>query len=324
MAKPKMEVGIGIWAEKLNMTTVFAEQGGNSRRVPCTILVIKRGGNWVTDKMWPEKHGVYSVQVGYERYTPEGEFETTKLGKAHTDKLARNDMPPLRKLKNFRMRPHDWEKWEIGQKVRVSDVFEENDKIIVHGVTKMKGHAGIIKRWGHKRGPMTHGSKHHRRVGSMGAGTTPGRVYPGKHMPGHMGGDAKRIFTSIYKIIDDIEDDNMPETIIMVRGAVPGHTAYWKDGGSYVFLHKAYNYSDGRFQRDKVWLWYYQKGENDDPYVPIKGKAWTFKTMWGKDLRTLAEGRAKYWPDGFPGYDHSTDPFADDCDPRLAIKAPDW
>lgn len=130
MAKPKMEVGIGIWAEKLNMTTVFAEQGGNSRRVPCTILVIKRGGNWVTDKMWPEKHGVYSVQVGYERYTPEGEFETTKLGKAHTDKLARNDMPPLRKLKNFRMRPHDWEKWEIGQKVRVSDVFEETTRLL--------------------------------------------------------------------------------------------------------------------------------------------------------------------------------------------------
>ena len=75
MSRPTIEPGIGIWAEKLNMTTIFEEEEGNVRTVPATILCVKRGGNMVTDKKWPEKHGHYSVQVGYERYTPDESLE---------------------------------------------------------------------------------------------------------------------------------------------------------------------------------------------------------------------------------------------------------
>merc|ERR1712031_120255 len=108
-----------------------------------------------------------------------------------------------------------------------------------------KGFQGAIAKWGHKRGPMTHGSKHHRRFGSMGAGTDPGRVFPFKKRPGWTGDHkhtAKGI--KILKIIDRIDEDNMPESIIVVKGSVAGYTAHTEQGGSYVCLHKKKNPSD--------------------------------------------------------------------------------
>lgn len=324
LSKTRIEPGIGIWAEKVNMTMFFKEEEGNARAIPATILAVKKGGNWVTNKRWPEKDGFYSVQVGYERYTP-GNWELNTKRMIKVQKLAQNDMPPLRKIKEFRMRPHEWDKYEIGQKLVVSDIFKEGDYVDVHGRSKGKGLAGRIKRWGQKRGPMTHGSKHHRRYGSTGAGTTPGRVLPGKHMPGWKGDNSHTEHKmEILKIIDNIDEDNMPETIMVVKGCVPGYSAHWKDGGSYVYLHRNLNCSDGRFKRDPVWLWYYEKGEDKDPFQPLKEKAWTVKTVWGRDVRWHAGEIRKYWPDGFPGYDHSGDPFHDDCDPRLALKAAEW
>lgn len=323
LTRPTIEPGIGIWAEKMNMTTIFQEEEGNVRTVPATILVVKRGGNMVTDKRWPEKHGHYSVQVGYERYTPD---QREKEGKRalQLKRLARNECPPLRRIKDFRVRPQDWEKWEIGQKIWPSDFLQEGDLVDVHGWAKGKGFAGRIKKWGGKRGPMTHGSKHHRREGSIGA-AWPARVLPQRHRAGWIGA-CKSIAHNlkILKIMDRIDEDNMPESIIVVQGSVPGYTAHWKSGGSYVWLHKAKNRSDGRFKRDPVWLWFYHKGEDVDPLVPIKEKAWTWKTMWGRDIRWITSEVKKYWPDGFPGYDHVMDPFYDDCDPHIALKAPEW
>jgi len=325
LAKPKIESGIGIWAEKLNMTTMFDEAGGAWKTVPATILVVKRGGNVVTDKKWPERHGYYSIQVGYDRFTP-GKTELKNKTAIKIAALAKNEIPPLKKLKEFRVRPQDWDKYEIGDKLWPSDLFEEGDLVDVHGRSKGKGFQGAIKLWGHKRGPMGHGSKHHRRYGSVGAGTTPGRTWPGTKMPGWQGDNSHtQKSLKILKIIDRIDENNMPESIIVVKGSVPGYTAYEADkGGSYVYLHKKKNLSDGRFQRDPVWLWYTLRGENVDPYTPIKGKAWTWKTFWGRDLRWVSQQTKKYWPDGFPGYDHSYDPFYDGCDPHLAIKAPEW
>jgi len=323
MSKVRTEPGIGIWAEKLNMTTMF-EKGQTARSIGATILVVKKGGNLVTDKKWPEKHGYYSVQVGYDRYVPEA-WETDGPGGTRLATLARNDLPPLKKLKEFRMRPQDWEKYEIGQKLWPSDLFKEGDLIDIHGRSKGKGFQGAIKRWGHKRGPMSHGSKHHRRYGSVGAGTTPARVLPAKRMPGWMGDrNCTQQNAKILKIIDRVDEDNMPESIIVVEGSVPGYTAHTENGGSYVYLHHRINKSDGRFKRDPVWLWYTKKGEGVDPYVPIKGQAWTWKTFWGRDLRWITGEVKKYWPDGFPGYDHSLDPFYDGCDTHKAIKAPEW
>ncbi|CAE8627278.1 unnamed protein product [Polarella glacialis] len=323
MVKPQVESGVGIWAEKLNMTTIFQEEEGNVRTVPATILVIKRGGNWVTAKKWPEKFGYYSVQVGYQRYTPKG-WQLKGNRMIGIKDLAKNELPPLRKIREFRVRPDEWEKYEVGQRLWPSDLFKEGDLIDVHGKSKGKGMSGAIKKWGHKRGPMTHGSKHHRRYGSVGAGTSPGRVLPEKKMPGWAGDNKMAHTLKIMKIMDKIDEPNMPESIIVVKGTVPGYSAYWKEGGSYVYMHRRKNKADGRFKRDPVWLWYYKKGEGVDPYVPLRAKAWTWNTLWGRDMRWIAREVKKYWPDGFPGYDHSKDPFYDDCDPHKALKAPEW
>lgn len=273
MSRPRTEPGIGIWAEKLNMTTIF-DEGQEARAIGATILVVKRGGNIVTDKKWPEKHGYYSVQVGYDQYVPR-KNEKSRL--AIQESIFRaNELPCLKKIKEFRTRPQDWEKYSIGQKLWPSDLFQEGDLIDIHGRSKGKGFQGAIRRWGHKRGPMTHGSKHHRRYGSVGAGTTPARVLPGKRMAGWMGDNrVVQQNAKILKIMDRINEDNMPESIIVVEGSVPGYTAHHESGGSYVYLHHRINKADGRFKRDPVWMWYTKKGEGVDPYVPIKGKAWT-------------------------------------------------
>lgn len=329
LVRPKIEEGMGIWAEKLNMTTIFDEKDGNWRTVPATILVVKRGGNIVTAKKWPEKHGKYSVQVGYDRkQMTEEEKENSRDGGGFVPvQQGINKIPALKKIREFSVRPHDWEKYEIGQKLWPSDIFQEGDIVDVHARSKGKGFQGNITRWGCRRGPMTHGSKHHRRVGSIGQ-TGAQKVWVGKKMPGHLG-DKMNTSKSlkILKIIDRIDEDNMPESIIVVSGSVAGYTAHTDKGGSYVYLHlskRKYGMTDGRFKRDPVWLWYTAKGEDVDELIPLRKKAWTWKTHWGQDLRWKTAEVKKYWPDGFPGYDHGPDPFYDECDPKLALKAPEW
>lgn len=323
LSKPRTEHGIGIWAEKLNMTTIF-EDGPIAKTISATILCVKQGGNIVTAKRWPERHGSYQIEVGYDRCVPEPWEKRGKRGK----KLAALEVcgiPPLKKFRRFRMRPQDWVKYEIGQKLWPSDIFKEGDLVDIHGRSRGKGFQGAIKRWGHARGPMTHGSKHHRRYGSVGTGTYVARVLPFIKRPGWTG-DTNHIQRNckILKIMDRLDDANMPETIIVVEGSVPGYAAHTDAGGSYVYMHHKLNRSDGRFKRDPVWLWYVDKGEGVDPYVPIKGQAWTWKTFWGRDLRWITQEVKKYWPDGFPGYDHSIDPFYDGCSPKEALKAPEW
>jgi large subunit ribosomal protein L3 len=323
LTQPKIETGVGVWAEKLNMTTIFEPDG---KQVPATILVVKRGGNLVTNKKWPERHGVYQVEVGYQRYVAQDHElkNTSNRGGTKINRLAAADLPPLQKIKSFSCRPQEWTKYEVGQKISISEHFKEGDVIDIHGVAKEMGFGSSIKRWpSHGRGPMTHGSKHHRRVGSLGPGTGTGRIFPGRKMPGHMGGFPMKQTTQILKIIDNIDEDNMPETMIVVKGNVPGFTAHWKEGGSFVYFHHRAVKGDGRFKRDPVWMWYVQD-EKDDPYVPIPSHAWTMKSYWGRDMRWLSDEKWKYWPDGFPGYDHSHDPFFEDCDPRKAVKAPEW
>lgn len=324
MTKWRVESGPGIWAEKLNSTLVFEELGGNVKWTKGSVLVVKRGGNVVTNKYWPEKHGKYSIQVGYERFVPE-EWELKTRRNLAIQQLARCELPPLRKLKEFRLRPQDWAKFEIGQKIWPSDIFQEGDRVDVWGKTRERGFLGAIKRHGHQRGPMTHGSKHHRRYGSVGGTTSTARVFPLKKMPGHVGGKGnKRIGLRILKIIDRIDEDNMPESIIIIDGPIPGVQAYGDQGGSYVYLHKTANTNDGRYMQDPIYMWYSKKGEGEDPFVPINHNVWSHKTYWGRDYRWMKQEQKKYWPDGFPGYDNAGDPFYDDCDPHYALKVPEW
>eukprot|EP00929_Paragymnodinium_shiwhaense_P099827 TRINITY_DN616_c0_g1_i6.p1 TRINITY_DN616_c0_g1~~TRINITY_DN616_c0_g1_i6.p1 ORF type:complete len:517 (-),score=103.48 TRINITY_DN616_c0_g1_i6:167-1717(-) len=104
LVRPRIEEGVGIWAEKLNMTTIFDEQDGNWRTIPATILVIKRGGNVVTGKRWPEKHGYYAVQMGYDQRPPEEMKYVAKRG-GNTAELAMAKIAPLKKLREFTCRP---------------------------------------------------------------------------------------------------------------------------------------------------------------------------------------------------------------------------
>jgi len=319
MSRARIEMGLGLWAEKLNMTTIF-DESNVARAIPATILVIKRGGNIVTEKKWPERHGYYGVQVGYDRFVPEDDW-----GRQYAAMLTTKGLPPLKKLKEFTVRPKDWEKVEVGDKVWPSDLFKEGDLVDIVGRTRGKGLLGAIRRWGQKRGPMSHGSKFHRHRGSVGAGTDPARTLPGTHMDA-WGGDQKCTLkkAKILKIIDKIDEDNMPESMIVIEGSVPGYSAHWDTGGSYVYLHPAKTQTDGRFKRDPVWLWMVPRGEDVDLYKPIPGQAWTIKTKFGRDIRWYKHEEKKYWPDGFPGYSTENNPFYDNCDERLAVKAPEW
>lgn len=322
MSKWRHECGVGIWAEKFKHTYLFTQEGGNVKKQTCTILVIKRGGNMVTDKHWPEKHGHYGVEVGYERFIPQ-DWEMKSTRRIEISKLQKNECPPLRKLKQFFVRPKDWIKYEIGQKIWPSDLFKVGDLVDVHGKSQEKGMLGVMARWRFKGGPATHGSKHHRRYGAVGAGN--GRVLPRKRMAGWKGGNVHiNCRRKILQVIDRIDEDNMPESIIVVEGIITGYPIKGERGGSYVYLTHSRNTNDGRYEVDPVYMWYFRKGEGSDPFIPLQHYTWAHTTFWGRDVRWIAQEKKKYWPDGYPGYDNRFDPFHDDCDPHLALKVPEW
>ena len=122
-------------------------------------------------------------------------------------------MAPTRKLREFRF--EDSDAYEIGQVIK-ADVFAEGDKVDVTGISKGHGYTGTIRRWNQHTGPMAHGSKYHRGVGSMGANSDPSRVFKNKHMPGHYGVE-KVTIQNLSVVRVDAERD-----LLLVRGAVPG------------------------------------------------------------------------------------------------------
>ena len=120
----------------------------------------------------------------------------------------------MKYLKEFRL--EDISGYEVGQEIKAEDMFQSGDKIDVSGMSKGKGFQGVTKRFGQKTGPNTHGSMYHRRPGSMGSGTSPGRVFKGKKLPGHMGMDNTTI-----KNLEVVRVDT-DRNLILIRGAVPG------------------------------------------------------------------------------------------------------
>jgi len=150
--------------------------------------------------------GYNAVQVGYDVVR---EDKITKPEVGHCKKAG---APALRHLEEFRLR--DEPTYEVGAQIKVSELFQEGDKVDVRGKSIGKGFQGAVKRYGFSRGLMTHGSKSHRQHGSIGAGTTPGRIYPGKRMHGHMGNE---MVTTKGLTVMSVEDD-----CIIVKGSVPG------------------------------------------------------------------------------------------------------
>lgn len=198
------EAGVGVMATKLGMMSFFEPNG---KVVPVTVVGFKEG-NIVTQVKTEATDGYNGVQVGYRR------VRDRKLTKPEMGHLQKAGAIPMRHLQEFRLVSVDG--FEANQRLVFDDLFKEGDLVDVAGTTIGKGFQGGIKRHHFKRGPMTHGSKSHRALGSIGAGTTPGHVYKGKKMPGRMGGTKRKIRKlKIVKVDNDLN-------VVMIKGAVPG------------------------------------------------------------------------------------------------------
>ncbi|XP_073274368.1 large ribosomal subunit protein uL3c [Primulina huaijiensis] len=204
LVSASLEAGIGIMGTKLGMMSFFDPSGVV---IPVTVVGF-REGNIVTQVKTVATDGYDAVQLGYRR------VRDRKLTKPELGHLEKSGIIPLRHLQEFRLQSVDG--FETNQRLALEELFKEGDLVDVSGTTIGKGFQGGIKRHNFKRGPMTHGSKSHRQLGSIGAGTTPGRVYKGKKMPGRMGGTKTKIRK--LKIIKIDKDLN----VVMVKGAVPG------------------------------------------------------------------------------------------------------
>ncbi len=192
----------GLIGRKVGMTQIFDENGA---ALPVTI--IEAGPCFVTQVRTTETDGYSAVQLGY------GETRPSRLTGGQLGHLKRNELPPLRFLREFRVKNPEV---QPGDKVTV-EVFSQGDFVDVVGVSKGKGFQGGVKRHGFRGGPKTHGQSDRQRApGSRGAGSTPGRVFKGSRGPGHMGN--RRVTAQHLKVVFLDTERNL----IGVRGAVPG------------------------------------------------------------------------------------------------------
>jgi large subunit ribosomal protein L3 len=203
-------MSIGLIGRKVGMTQLFEKDG-----TMVAVSVLEVAPNTVTRLRTPARDGYTAVQLGTD--------EKTKLSKPRAGQLG--DLPSLGTLREFRV--DDASGYEVGQTLAVTDVFAEGDLVDVSGVSKGKGFAGHIKRHHFGRGPTTHGSDHHREPGSIGPGTTPGRVYKGVRMAGHMGDE--QVTTKKVRVVRADAERNL----LMVKGSLPGAR------GSLILVRKA-------------------------------------------------------------------------------------
>nr|AKQ05109.1 50S ribosomal protein L3, large subunit ribosomal protein L3 [uncultured Chloroflexi bacterium Rifle_16ft_4_minimus_6101] len=203
-------MSIGLIGRKVGMTQIFQADG-----TMVAVSVLEVAPNTVTRLRTPERDGYAAVQLGTE--------EKKKLTKPEAGQLK--GLPSLATIREFRM--DDLSGYEVGQTISLSDLFTDGDLVDVTGVSKGKGFAGHIKRHHFHRGPKTHGSDHHRAPGSIGPGTTPGRVYKGLKMAGHMGHE--RVTTKKVRVVK--ADAN--RQLLLVMGSLPGSR------GSLILVKKA-------------------------------------------------------------------------------------
>ena len=191
----------GILGKKLGMTQIFTEEG-----IVVPVTVVEAGPNVVTQVKTVEKDGYNAIQVGFE------DAKEKSLNKPQKGHLAAANV--LKKhLKEFRV--DAVEEFTVGQEIK-ADLFAAGEKIDVTGTSKGKGFQGPIKRHGQSRGPESHGSRYHRRPGSMGACSFPGRVLKNKKLAGHMG--SVKVTVQNLEVVKVDADKNL----ILVKGAIPG------------------------------------------------------------------------------------------------------
>lgn len=192
-----------ILGRKISMSQLFLENG---TLLPVT--VIEAGPCTVVQLKTKQNDGYEAIKIGF------GDVKEKSLNKPDKGQFDKSEITPSKYLKELRL--DDCNGFKIGQSINISDMFELGDKVDISGISKGKGFQGAIKRWGQSCGPMSHGSKYHRRVGSMGANSSPGKVFKGKRLPGHMGVD--QITVQNLQVVKIYEDKNL----ILVKGAVPG------------------------------------------------------------------------------------------------------
>ncbi len=203
-------MSIGLIGRKVGMTQVFQDDG---TMVAVSVLAIEP--NTVTRLRTTERDGYTAVQLGTD--------VVKKLTKPEAGQLK--DLPKVATIREFRV--DDVDAYEVGQVVALTDLFAAGDEVDITGVSKGKGFAGHIKRHHFHRGPTSHGSDHHREPGSIGPGTTPGRVYKGLKMAGHMG-DERATIKKVRILRTDPE-----RNLLLVKGSLPGPR------GSLILVKKA-------------------------------------------------------------------------------------
>ena len=192
----------GLIGKKIGMTQIFNEEG---KVIPVT--VIEAGPCVVSQVKTEETDGYNSIQLGF------GAIKESKVNKPERGHFTKANIASARYLREFRV--DSIEDVKVGDELK-ADIFMAGDKIDIQGTSKGKGFQGVIKRHGQHRGPMGHGSMYHRRPGSMGSTSTPGRVFKGKKLPGHMGAE-----TVTIQNLEVIKVD-LDKNIILVKGSVPG------------------------------------------------------------------------------------------------------
>ena len=191
-----------ILGKKLGMTQIFNENG---KVIPVT--VIEAGPCTVIQKKTVEKDGYEAIQVAF------GDIREKLRNKPVKGHFAKAGVSVKRHIKEFKL--EDSNSLEIGQEIK-ADVFEAGERVDISGVSKGKGFQGTIRRWNAHRGPMTHGSKFHRAVGSMGASSDPSRTFKNKRMPGHMGNVNTTVLNlEVVRIIPE-------KNLILLKGGAPG------------------------------------------------------------------------------------------------------
>ena len=191
-----------ILGKKIGMTQIFDEKG---RAIPVT--VVEAGPCTVVQIKTKDSDGYEAVQLGF------GEVKEKKLIRPIKGHFTKANITPKKHLREFRLEEISC---NVGDEIKV-DIFNKGETVDVTGTSKGKGFQGVIKRHGQSRGPMGHGSMYHRRPGSMGSTSTPGRVYKGKNLPGHMG-----VETVTVQNLEVIRVD-LDKNVILVKGSVPGN-----------------------------------------------------------------------------------------------------
>ena len=188
--------------KKIGMTQIFDENG-----VVIPVTVVEAGPCVVAQVKTMETDGYEAIQLGF------GEVKDKHINKPEKGHFTKNNLTAKKHLREFRL--ETIENIKVGDEIK-ADIFQDGEKVDVQGTSKGKGFQGVIKRHGQSRGPMGHGSMYHRRPGSMGPTSTPGRVFKGKKLPGHMG----KVTVTVQNL--DIVKVDMDKNVLLIKGSVPG------------------------------------------------------------------------------------------------------